>query len=54
MPVMIAVALDVSIEQRVVLERWARSTVEPHRRVVQARGLLLAGEGAANEEIARR
>ena len=28
--------------------------MEPHRRVVQARGLLLAAEGVANEEIARR
>lgn len=37
-----------------MLERWARSTVEPHRRVVQARALLLAGDGVANEEIARR
>ena len=54
MPVMVAAALDVSDEQRVVLERWARSTVEPHRRVVQARGLLLAADGVANEEIARR
>jgi transposase len=54
MPVIVAAALDVSDEQRVVLERWARSTVESHRRVVQARGLLLAADGVANEEIARR
>ncbi len=54
MPVLVAEALDVSGEQRVVLERWARSTSEPHRRVMQARGLLLAAEGVANEEIARR
>lgn len=54
MPVMVAAALSVSDEQRVTLERWARSTVEPHRRVVQARGLLLAADGVANEEIARR
>ena len=54
MPVMVAAALVVSDEDRVVLERWARSTVEPHRRVVQARGLLLAADGVANEEIARR
>jgi transposase len=54
MPVMIAAALVVSDEDRVVLERWARSTVEPHRRVVQAKALLLAGDGVANEEIARR
>lgn len=54
MPVMIADALVVSDEQRVTLQRWARSTVEPHRRVVQAGGLLLAAGGVANEEIARR
>jgi transposase len=54
MPVMVAAALVVSDEDRVVLERWSRSTVEPHRRVVQARGLLLAADGVANEEIARR
>jgi len=54
MPVMVAAALVVSDEQREVLSRWARSTVEPHRRVVQAQGLLLAAEGVANEEIARR
>jgi hypothetical protein len=49
---MVAAALDVSDEDRVVLERWARPTMEPHRRVVQARGLLLAADGVANEEIA--
>ena len=54
MPVMVAAALVVSDGDRVMLERWARSTVEPHRRVVQARGLLLAADGVANEEIARR
>jgi transposase len=32
----------------------AASSVLAHRRVVQARALLLAGEGVANEEIARR
>lgn len=32
----------------------ARSSVLPHRVVVQAKGLLLAGEGVANNEIARR
>jgi len=32
----------------------ARSTSLPHRVVVQAKGLLLAGEGIANNEIARR
>jgi transposase len=32
----------------------ARSTTLPHRKVVQAKALLLAAEGVANEEIARR
>ena len=54
MPVVVAAALKVSVEQREVLERLARSTLEPHRRVLQARGLLLAADGVANEEIARR
>lgn len=34
MPVIVAAALVVSYEDRVVLERWARSMVEPQRRVV--------------------
>lgn len=54
MTVMTAATLEMSGERRAVLERWSRSSVEPHRRVVQARGLLLAAEGVANEEIARR
>lgn len=41
-------------EQRGGLEVMARSTSLPHRKVVQARALLLAAEGVANEEIARR
>lgn len=51
---MVAAGLSVSDEDRAVLERWARSTSEPHRRVVQSRALLLAADGVANEEIARR
>jgi transposase len=54
MPVMVAAALEMSDGARTELERVARSTTEPHRRVVQARGLLLAADGVANEEIARR
>lgn len=54
MPVMIAAPLEVSVEQRVELERMARSTSLPHRCVVQASALLLAADGEANEEIARR
>jgi len=54
MPVMVAAALKVTEDQREVLAGWARSSVEPLRKVVQARGLLLAADGVANEEIARR
>jgi transposase len=43
-----------SAEQRADLEVMARSTSLPHRKVVQAKALLLAGDGVANEEIARR
>jgi transposase len=50
----VAAALSVSVEQRFELERMAASTSLPRRRVVQAKGLLLACDGVANEEIARR
>jgi|SRR5664279_1521313 transposase len=51
---MIASALPVSSEQRTELTRMAKSTALAPRKVVQARGLLLAADGVANEEIARR
>src|ERR1700683_157321 len=54
MPVMTAAALPVSEDQRAEVERMAASTSLPHRQVVQARGLLWASDGVANEEIARR
>jgi len=54
MPLVIAPALEVSPEERGELEVMARSSVLPHRQVIQARGLLLAADGVANEEIARR
>lgn len=54
MPVVTAAALVLSDEERLSLERMARSTSLPHRAVRQARALLLAGDGVANEEIARR
>lgn len=54
MPVVTAEALQVSSEDRAELERMARSSVLPHRQVRQARALLWAAEGIANEEIARR
>jgi transposase len=54
MPVVVAAALEVCDTDRSVLERWSRSRTEPHRKVIQSRALLLAADGVANEEIARR
>jgi hypothetical protein len=54
MPVTVASPLSLSDEQRSGLEVMARSSSLPHRKVVQARALLLAADGVANEEIARR
>ncbi len=41
-------------EQREVLGRMARSSSLPHRKVVQARALLMAAAGVATNEVARR
>ena len=49
-----AEALLMSSEQRSELGSMAKSQTLPHRQVRQARALLLAGDGVANEEIARR
>lgn len=46
--------MPVSVDQRGALARMSRSTSLPHRMVVQAKGLLLAADGVANQEIARR
>jgi len=54
MPVVIASPLEVSAEERAELETMASSSSLPHRQVIQARGLLLAADGAANAEIARQ
>src|ERR1700675_3872174 len=54
MSVVTAAPLELSDEQRLALERIARSTSLPARQVTQAKGLLWAGEGVANEEIGRR
>jgi transposase len=51
---MVAAALPMTDSQRVELERMAASTVLAHRVVVQARALLWAADGVANDEIARR
>jgi transposase len=53
MPVMVAAPLKVTRKQRGELESIARSHTLPHRMVVQARGLLLAARGVANNQIAR-
>ena len=54
MPIVVAAALKVTKRERVALEEMTRSTSLPYRQVVQAQGLLLAADGVANEEIARR
>src|SRR5262245_22124859 len=54
MPSTTAPALPVTVEQRTALVKMARSTALPHRKVVQAKALLLAADGIANEEVARR
>ncbi len=41
-------------EQRAALEQISRSSSLPHRKVVQARALLLAGDGVGTNEVARR
>ena len=51
---MVAAALPVSDFQRQQLEQMAASTALAHRVVLQAKALLWAAEGVANEEIARR
>jgi transposase len=54
MPIITAAALVVSDEQRVELMRMSASTVLPHRTVIQAKALVWAADGVANQEIARR
>lgn len=54
MPVIIAEPLPMSDEQREALETMARSRSAPHRQVVQAKALLLAADGVATNEVARR
>jgi hypothetical protein len=49
-----APALVLSDGQRATLQRVAASTSGRHRAVQQAQALLLATEGVANYEIARR
>jgi transposase len=51
---MTAPALPVTQTQRAQLQKMAASTTLPHRKVVQAKALLWAAQGLANQEIARR
>ncbi|HSH61330.1 MAG TPA: IS630 family transposase [Acidimicrobiales bacterium] len=54
MPTLTAAPLKVMDEQRASLERMARSTSLSHRKVTQAKALLLAADGVATNEVARR
>ena len=54
MPVVIAEPLAMTAEQRLALERMARSSSLPHRTVVQSKALLLAADGVGTNEVARR
>ena len=49
-----AAPLSMTEAQRAALEVIARSRALPHRQVVQAQALLLAGDGVATNEVARR
>ena len=44
--------IHLSVEERTTLETWSRSRTLPHRQVVRARIVLLAGEGVTNQDIA--
>jgi len=54
MPIITVEPLSMSSEQRAALEAMARSSSLSHRQVVQAKALLLAAEGVATKEVARR
>lgn len=51
---MAAPPLLMTADDREALDVMSRSVSLPHRQVIQAKGLLLAADGVANEEIARR
>lgn len=53
MPIASAAPLNVTSQRREELVLMAKSTVLTHRCVVQAKALLLAADGTANEAIAR-
>jgi hypothetical protein len=49
-----AAALPISAHDQPVLRRWANATQAPATLVRRAKILLLAAEGVANSEIAKR
>ena len=54
MPLPLALPLEMSVEQRSVLDEIARSSAREHREVRMARALLLAADGVGTNEIGRR
>ena len=54
MPIRTALPLNVTVDERRVLERMARSSSLPERQVIQARGLVLAAEGVPTLRVAQR
>jgi transposase len=54
MTMVTAPPLAMTGEQRTALETMARSTTLGHRKVIQAKALLLAGDGVGTNEVARR
>jgi transposase len=54
MAIITAAPLSMSDTQRAELAKMSSSSVLPYRRVMQAKALLWASDGVANEEIARR
>src|SRR5271165_2328523 len=54
MTMMTAEPLAMTEVQRAALEKMARSTSLPHRKVLQATALLLAADGVGTNEVARR
>ena len=54
MTMVTAPPLPMNDEQRRMLEKLARSTTAGHRKVIQAKALLLAADGVGTNEVARR
>jgi transposase len=54
MTLVTAPPLAMTNEQRAALEKMARSTTLGHRKVIQAKALLLAADGVGTNEVARR